>query len=1343
MNKSKFLKRPLAALLAILMVVALVPMSALAEDENVGQELNITVDTYRATRNSDGNYEVTVYDSNDVTIAWAPIPGTTLKLVTRGENPAVLDLPYKLYLAKNAEVTGDNVYTVTLREKVGDAEPVDHDLIITVESTIPENDATLSTVRVENAEGTYAFGYLDEIKAHAISGDINGSDIVITLPFGMKPGDVGLGTDISDSTEIFAPTSIRAKSSYTYKPSTQTGTVTVTAKTGTQDFYNVSFVNEKVFDSFSVNDVYGNQVGVADTSVLDEVTTEKDLPNLSVKVADNTAAWVPTFTSGENVKRIMGVTAAGATFADKNTTDDVELGWSNNSTDGIGECIESMAIPDHLLKVIGSGHATWSVPSTVLLVRTKANPSGAFVKITLENKPVRGEDAIMTEIQVDGSESKWGLTADDASSPINIVVDKTHDFDKGNTQLKPGEHACTVKVTTDAKATVSVPAQNITADGRGTTRHTLNNVNTKSGSFTLRVTAEDGKHYRDYTINLTASKVKTTELNKLELRDGKGNVVAVGVPESKADKTITLKVPYKYGFTETHGVVTNICPALRGLFLYAYPSEGAAVKPGPGVDKVDDWGNQPQIGAPIENTITTMGQVWKPQYTTNLDKSEHFGPEADGSDISFSRFDDTLFLTVSNANGEESVYRVELKQGLPDENAEITKATANRAWDNNYIYSVATTLNQNAAAYMGAVDAMGNNLPVTIESGAIRVDVPYDWKDTDTFYLTNLEFSGEKIYRIRRATDNDADKTSLDVLSDTFFTMNNKVQDNQALTGATGMYNYSSSRGFSNLTTSVANVKSENILYVASEKSYYTVKGTGANDHWGHPDWIKKNADAEYKIYIRRTTKDTGKVLNSIGSDDSNVKVDFNKTYDKVTVTVPGSYNWGDYRHDGSHDFTLKFDASKGAVVIDKGQALVNKTVAEDSIEDGKKYDDERNGTEDPALESDSKAEYNVQMNEHDQWVAGETSFFVLGGELYIYDELTGEQTRVTGEGNSFTNSNWGEIKSKQAEIDVFDAAQESVRTYRLELVVGAKSNANSILSLKVGETAATIDGTNITATLPADSEKEQTLAIEVSPMATVTVNGAAYLNTLPIDLSEPATIVVTAEDGTEATYTLTVTFSDDTPDPEKPSDKYTDLDKVTNDTMRDKVKAAIDMGIMGSTSSTAYVFAPKADIGRKDIAVIIARADLIASSEDIANAEQADEALKAMYTDGKDAFNDLAKCNDVQKAAIRYCAEKEIVKGDGAGFNPDGKLTREEIAVILTNWTKVEVDKNNTENVNKIADWNEISNWAKPYVNAVYANKLMNGKGTGFDPKGTVNREQTASVLVDAFGIIYPEFGN
>ena len=306
-------------------------------------------------------------------------------------------------------------------------------------------------------------------------------------------------------------------------------------------------------------------------------------------------------------------------------------------------------------------------------------------------------------------------------------------------------------------------------------------------------------------------------------------------------------------------------------------------------------------------------------------------------------------------------------------------------------------------------------------------------------------------------------------------------------------------------------------------------------------------------------------------------------------------------------------------------------------------------------------------------------------------------------------------------------------------------SNDATLSSVKVGEYTAEKKSDSEYAVTVAEGTDVTKLALTLtatdSNVKSITVNGTAYTEGMTVDLTDKVTIVVTAEDGTEATYTLTATVDGSTP-VEKPSDKYTDLDKVTNNTMRDKVKAAIDMGIMGSTSSTAYVFAPKANIGRKDIAVIIARADLIASSEDIANAEQADEALKAMYTDGNSAFNDLARCKDVQKAAIRYCAEKEIVKGDGASFNPDGKLTREEIAVILTNWTKLDVDNNNVENTNNIADWNRISNWAKPYVNAVYG-KMMNGTGTGFNPKGIVNREQTASVLVDAFGIIYPEFGN
>ncbi len=390
---------------------------------------------------------------------------------------------------------------------------------------------------------------------------------------------------------------------------------------------------------------------------------------------------------------------------------------------------------ESMLMVIGSGHAHWAMNNgegyTDLLIRTKANPSGAFVRVHVEAVSLY-DDAIMTEIQVDDSESKWGLTADDTS--VDIVVDKKHDFDKGNTQIQPGEHTCSINVTTNLPAKVSVPAQKDVTPSVMGTRHTLSNINTKSGSFTLRVTAEDGRHYRDYTINLTASKVNTTELEKLELRDNKGNIITTAVPESKADKTVTLKVPYKYGFLEDFGSGrTQICAALRNLKLYAYPSKGAAVKAGPGplsITKEDGsiWYNNGHIGPVIENSFTTMGDVWKPHFTSNIDMREPGTANADGTheDTSISGFEDTLYLTVSNADGVDSIYQVKLEQGLPSENAEIKGVTANKAFDNDYIYSVATTLNQDAAAYMGAADAEGNELPVTVENGAIRIDVPYD-----------------------------------------------------------------------------------------------------------------------------------------------------------------------------------------------------------------------------------------------------------------------------------------------------------------------------------------------------------------------------------------------------------------------------------------------------------------------------------------------------------------------------------------------------------------------------------------------------------------------------------------
>ena len=64
---------------------------------------------------------------------------------------------------------------------------------------------------------------------------------------------------------------------------------------------------------------------------------------------------------------------------------------------------------------------------------------------------------------------------------------------------------------------------------------------------------------------------------------------------------------------------------------------------------------------------------------------------------------------------------------------------------------------------------------------------------------------------------------------------------------------------------------------------------------------------------------------------------------------------------------------------------------------------------------------------------------------------------------------------------------------------------------------------------------------------------------------------------------------------------------------------------------------------------------------------------------------------------------------------------------------------------MNNVKDWKNVANWAKPYVNAVMADGLMSGTGNGnFTPageKGTVNREQTAVMLVKVFDKKYPSF--
>ncbi len=1351
MNKSKFLKRSLAALLAILMVATMIPSAFAAEGDPVHQDLKITVDTYSATQTENGDYTVTIWDSNDVTINWASIPGTTVTLVTGGKNPGVrLGLPQTLFLAENATIEGEDVYSVTLMEKVGSAEEVPHKLTITVESTIPDWNANLSTVRVDKTSGEYDIGYLtgnklagydvktknNKMEAHAIKGEVDNDaeTVTITLPFGMTPDQAGFGNgDITTTTAalVFAAESVHAKVAVTGDAAKNRITgVTVTAMDGTQKNFKVVYKQEKIFESFT---------GETNLSDLEKVPDPGDLSELDVELtagsadfdnyydyARNTAKWVPEFATTANVQRIMGTSGNAKDTA---VTNGAMLNYDNSSTTaGYGEFFEdaTTATPkdngttDAFLKLITSNHASWGLNSgdedvVYLLVRTKANPLGAFVQVNLKAVAPAPAKAYITEVQTEDTQSVYDIDKDTRN--ITLTVDNTYTFKLGatpdNIDINDKAAHMTLHINTDAPSTIDLPqlesgAANNT-DGKwwedtsapdyvSGTHHIIKGVMGKSGSVLVRVYSAD-KSYIDYTINFTTASSNSLGLKQIELRKWDGTHIQSAVVDSDDKHTFYLKVPYSYHAGKP--VTDEIAGDLLACQLLVFLDAGAVVKPG----SVDE-GQTP--GAAFENAITTMGSVWVDFYT---DGTGHTNKSA---------FEDTLYLTVSNGdNGDVQVYQLILQREKPLEEAEITAVTANKALDDDYIFSVASTLGTQIGntkdvgqAYAGAIDKDGNELPATVDetTRTIKIQVPYDWdNDNDTLYLTGITKEGYSFHRVQNTVAaggaiTPANKLNNSLGSFVLDTINQEDQTNKS--GAdTWMV------GFTNLTTNPNATKPENIIYVFSEKDRFP----NVNDAEITPtvDDIKDKATKAYKVYIEKVgNANTGNALSGVSATGATAS--FNSNLGLISVSVPGSYNWTSYRADNSKDFKLTFSTSTGALVIDKKKYEGNKDIATGTTAigalktaDGKYIETMTGVADNDAAKADAKV-YLEQLNEF--YDLNDAIFFVKNGELYTYDELSGKETQVTGLGGRFTNSNWGAIKTKQAEIRVYREDQSSFRNYRLDLKVGEPSSAKDITSLKVGDVTAAKNGSSFTANLPEEAEKEQALTIEASPLASVMVNGEPYQADRLIDVSKEVTIVVTAENGSTATYTLTTTFGNTPPGPDTWKNPFTDVKE--GDWYYNAVKYANENGLMDGTSATK--FSPRVNLTRAQFAQILYNAE---GNPDVT------------WTD---KFSDVKEGAWYAKAVI-WAAENNVLAGYANGTaRPNSIVTREDLVSLLWRYAGKPAPTGTTLD---FSDASKVSSYAKDALLWAVENKIISGRANGeLDPKGNAQRAEAAQMLMQYF---------
>lgn len=123
----------------------------------------------------------------------------------------------------------------------------------------------------------------------------------------------------------------------------------------------------------------------------------------------------------------------------------------------------------------------------------------------------------------------------------------------------------------------------------------------------------------------------------------------------------------------------------------------------------------------------------------------------------------------------------------------------------------------------------------------------------------------------------------------------------------------------------------------------------------------------------------------------------------------------------------------------------------------------------------------------------------------------------------------------------------------------------------------------------------------------------------------------------------------------------------------------------------------------------------------------------------GKSEFTDVPA--DMWYAVgTAWAASKDIVNGYGDGtFGPDNEVTREQMAVIMYNFTKaMGYDVTGNASLDKFSDSALVSSWATEAMQWAVGAGVMNGNTDGtLNPKGTATRAQVATIMMNYVKIL------
>ncbi|MBP3886384.1 MAG: S-layer homology domain-containing protein [Cellulosilyticum sp.] len=168
----------------------------------------------------------------------------------------------------------------------------------------------------------------------------------------------------------------------------------------------------------------------------------------------------------------------------------------------------------------------------------------------------------------------------------------------------------------------------------------------------------------------------------------------------------------------------------------------------------------------------------------------------------------------------------------------------------------------------------------------------------------------------------------------------------------------------------------------------------------------------------------------------------------------------------------------------------------------------------------------------------------------------------------------------------------------------------------------------------------------------------------------------------------------------------------ITNSWAKNDIAYVIDLGIFNGTSEST--FSPTEEMTRAAFTMVLGR---------LANAD--------VSSYKKSSFSDV-KLNAYYMGYVEWAVANKLVSGTGNGkFTPDQGISREQIAVILSNYVEqFGLEFPTTDEEVQFADSSKISAWAKDAVKNVQMAGIISGKpGNKFDPKGKATRAEIATI--------------